>query len=279
VHLAGPTGSTACPASLTGAAGDTVTFTLQQGEVVEMFSEGLRADLTGTAISADHPIAVFGGHACAQVPLGRDACDHLEEQLFPVETLGNRYVVSSFADRPAMPSLVRIVAPHDGTLVNFDPPSAHPEIRLDANQFADVTLNDNMVVSANHAIIVTQFMYGQGDVGSGSGDPAMVLEVPIDQYRTDYTVLVPDTFVRSFINVVGPTSMPPVVDGMPTQQLSSPIGSSGLSVWNLEVQGGVHRIASPDGMARYGVKVYGVAPYTAYAYPGGLDLQPISPPP
>jgi hypothetical protein len=32
------------------------------------------------------------------------------------------------------------------------------------------------------------------------------------------------------------------------------------------------------GDTRFGIKVYGVARYTSYLYPGGLDLEEISPP-
>ncbi len=31
-------------------------------------------------------------------------------------------------------------------------------------------------------------------------------------------------------------------------------------------------------LERFGLKVYGVASFTSYAFPGGLDLAPISPP-
>ena len=37
---------------------------------------------------------------------------------------------------------------------------------------------------------------------------------------------------------------------------------------------GNHRLSSPAGQG-IGLKVYGVAPYTSYMYPGGLDLDVI----
>jgi hypothetical protein len=46
----------------------------------------------------------------------------------------------------------------------------------------------------------------------------------------------------------------------------------------LAVPAGVHDLRAADGRARFGIKVYGVAPYTSYAYAAGLDLAPISPP-
>ena len=57
------------------------------------------ADLTGTEILADFPIIVFGGHECANVPLGFNFCDHIEQQMFPVPSWGAQYIGSHFVDR------------------------------------------------------------------------------------------------------------------------------------------------------------------------------------
>ena len=45
---------------------------------------------------------------------------------------------------------------------------------------------------------------------------------------------------------------------------------SGYAVYTLPIAAGAHRIRS-DG-PRFGLKVYGIAQYTSYMYPGGLDL-------
>lgn len=50
------------------------------------------ADLTGTIITADKPIAVFGGSSCALRGYLDTACDHVEEQLFPFQTWGKNFV-------------------------------------------------------------------------------------------------------------------------------------------------------------------------------------------
>jgi hypothetical protein len=51
----------------------------------------------------------------------------------------------------------------------------------------------------------------------------------------------------------------------------------GFNVLTLPVTAGAHRLRSGAGQG-VGIKVYGIAPYTSYMYPGGLDLQLISPP-
>ena len=46
--------------------------------------------------------------------------------------------------------------------------------------------------------------------------------------------------------------------------------------FTVPIPAGAHRLRS-DGARPFGVKVYGVARYTSYMYPGGLDLELITP--
>ena len=47
----------------------------------------------GAGRSAEPSTNAFGGHECTNVPLNVAACDHLEESMFPIETLAKEYVV------------------------------------------------------------------------------------------------------------------------------------------------------------------------------------------
>jgi hypothetical protein len=257
-------------------AGQSRTFTLNAGDVLELIGEG-PGDLTGTQIESNQPVAVFVGHDCATVPAGRVACDHLEEQLFPNETWGRDYLVSALRDRgPGVPAVVRILSQADGNALTFDPPSAHAPVTLAAGQLIEFQSNVNFRVTGTQALLVSQFMLGQGGAGSGltTGDPAMVFEVPIQQYRTSYDFYVPQTYPNNFINVVAPEGADLIMDDMPLRGSMSPVG--GMNVYTLPIPSGPHRLRSSGGQP-IGVKVYGVARYTSYMYPGGLDLQLITP--
>ncbi|MDO9018520.1 MAG: IgGFc-binding protein [Deltaproteobacteria bacterium] len=272
-----PTGNTSAgPGVPAMRAGQERTFTLNAGDVLQLSGEGA-GDLTGTAIESNQPIAVFVGHDCATVPAGRPACDHLEEQLFPNETWGRDYVVSALRDRgPGVPALVRIVSQADGNQLTFDPPSARAAVTLQAGQMIEFQSNVNFRVTGTGALLVSQFMLGQGPAGSGltAGDPAMVFEVPVQQYRTSYDFYVPQTYPQNFINVVAPAGTELIMDDMPFRGSMSPVGT--MSVFTLPITSGPHRLRSSNGQP-IGVKVYGIARYTSYMYPGGLDLQLITP--
>ena len=57
-------------------------------------------DATGTYVNSTKPIAVYGGHSCAQVPTGDILfCDHIIEQIPPVAELGTRHVVPPIVGR------------------------------------------------------------------------------------------------------------------------------------------------------------------------------------
>ncbi len=72
---------------------------LQQGQSYRLINnDGLDADMTGTTINADKPVAVFGGVKIALIPASTAAGDHLVEQLPPVSTWGNHFVTMPTGD-------------------------------------------------------------------------------------------------------------------------------------------------------------------------------------
>ena len=275
------------------------TFTLNRGEVLQLVGTRNNEDLTGSLVRANGPIAVFAGHDCTYVPRDRPACDHLEEQLLPSATWGRRYAVTFLRDRVADPneaSVIRIMSQADGNHLSFEGIGAPTTCTgaLGRGQFCEFSSNENFVVTGEQPILVTQFMIGQGtsplcttiagvpppDRDECVGDPAMVLEVPIEQFRNRYDVLIPSTYRLNYVNVTAPTGAEVTLDGNDLDPARVrgpfPVGA-GLEVRVVQVDGGAHTLATRDGRP-FGAKVYGVAAYTSYMYPGGLNLSPINPP-
>ena len=101
------------------------------------------------------------------------------------------------------------------------------------------------------------------------GDPAFVLEVPTPQYRRNYNFVVPSTYTASYINVVGTAGATITLDMATSLAGGVAIPGTTWVVYRLPIAAGAHNIASS---APFGLKVLGVASYTSYTYPGGLDL-------
>lgn len=259
-----------------GVAGETGTVTrdnLTPGDVFVLVG-GEAGDLSGAIVEASAPVAVFAGHDCTNVPQSRPACDHLEEQVAPLETLGRDFVVTPLIDRPGVASVVRVVSPFDGATLRFDPPSVHRSVRLGERQVLQFQTAVGFHLTSSRPVLVAQIMAGQGESSAAAGDPAMVYEVPSQQFRDRYDLLVPDTYTSNFLGVVVPHGASALLDGAALMGTRSTLGA--WDVLSTRVQPGAHRLRTAEGVP-LGVKVYGTARYTSYMYPGGLDLQLLPP--
>jgi len=256
------------------AAGEPVTAMLARGDVLQVISEGERSDFTGSTITATQPVAVVAGVDCTNI--SRDgsagACDHLEEQLFPTNTWGNEVAVSALRDRGYESYLLRVIAAQDDTMVTYTPSWARRPDRLRRGQHIEFEHRENLPVTATGPVLVAQYMVGQqATPGATAGDPAMVLEVPTRQYRTDYVFVVPSTYTTSYLQIVAPEGSMPSLDGHSFDVTRELIEGTSWMIHRGRITAGTHTIQRND-RRPFGIKVIGIAPYTSYMYPGGLDL-------
>ena len=144
--------------------GQSYTYALEPYQVLNIKSNQNNGDLTGTLVTADKPIAVFGGHEAA---LSADACcaDHLEHQMFPVATWGEIYVATKSKPRGLEPDYWRIMASQDGTTVSFAPGVATTRT-LGRGQWFEFSTTQDFVVSADKPISVAQLLASSGEVVS-----------------------------------------------------------------------------------------------------------------
>lgn len=259
----------------------TGTIILNEGDVLHVASagkmDGLSVDISGTIISADKPVQVFGGHNCTYVPFDQyDACDHLEESMFPIATLGLDYLVSApwIKLNTVKAVMTRIFAADEGdTKLIYDPPnSAWPTTIFGRGSFVEIDSDQAFKIKADKRIMVAQYMKGQG-AGGNTGDPAMTLAVPIVQYRDNYLFHAPVNYASNFVNVIAPSTEKVLLDGVEITGFI-PIGSTGYSTTNIQLFGtnqGNYNITSEK---PFFINVYGYGDYTSYWYPGGLNLIP-----
>ncbi len=264
-------------------ANGTGTFTLNAGDVAAVVTAGGNAfddpnDVTGTLVAADKPVQVIGGHQCVYVPFDVPYCDHIEENIFPEETLSTKYLVTP----PLVPTggsapkvqMVRIVATKPGTNLAFDPPQPGvPTLIASAGAWLEIAgTAADFGVTASEPVLVVQYMTGQ-NAGGTAGDPAMTIAVGTEQFRKSYLFHAPVSYETSYVNVVAKTGVAVHLDGadIPAAAFTA-IGGTGYSVARSTLSNGGsgnHTISSAD---EFGISVYGYGQYTSYWYPGGSNL-------
>jgi hypothetical protein len=289
--------------------GDVQTYSLSQGDVLQIISRkdrpktwtpgspppapcvamtqdtqgtycdlGKSYDLTGTRITADHPVEVFGGHSCSFVPYNKWACDHLEEVIFPLDTWGKEVLgVQTPPQTVGEVNYWRVISGVDGNMITFDPPVT-PTAMLDTGQWIEFAASDGFHVKGTGRLMVAQYMEGENaiDLSLGVGDPSIGLAVPVEQYRKNYDFLNPGTYMTSTITIMGPTGASITLDQqvMTIDPNNQVIGNSGFGFLWIDLMAGAHHVSSD---MPFGIAVSGIAPYTSYLYPGGLNLNELAP--
>jgi hypothetical protein len=256
------------------------TFTLSQGQILNLETGGEHGDdLTGTLIQASKKVAVFGGHECANVPLGTNACDHLEQQLTPTAAWGHSYIADVFHARTASQFDVwRIMSGAPDVVVTTNPPQpGYEEFKLQEGSFVTFTSQAAFTIQATGPIQVGHYMIGSSYPGhvktcdnTGIGDPAMTLTVPVQQYLSTYTVLTPPGYTKNYINIVAPLETEVTVDNKLLNLPFEPVGDGEWGVIQLPVQEGVHEV---EASSKVGLTAYGYDCDVSYAYPGGMRLK------
>ena len=271
-------------------AGDNYTITLSAGETIQFASKS--GDLSGSYITANKEIGVFGGHSCTNIPNDKSACDHIEEQLLPVNTWGAHYIVVKTKVRGNEADYYKIITDEPNTVINFDPAItakiangstitlSRTTIR-EAGTVTTFSTKDSFELTSSKGISIGQFITSQQDVSinpldNPTGDPAFIIQVPVEQYRNSYLFLVPNTYADNYVTIVAtPTSE----GGIPTVNLDgTPIPAGQFTAignyyyTRKSLNSGSHSINSDSYI---GISVYGYDQYVSYGYPGGLDLRNI----
>jgi hypothetical protein len=261
------------------AAGGVATFTVNAGDVV-MVVGTKTGDFSGTLVKASAPVQVITGIACSNMPHETDACDHLEESVLPVETLGKHYLVTVPTGPGGQPDshVVRLYGNVDGTLLSF--PGVNPgfPLSIDAGQMVQLLgVTQDFEVVGDHEFTVASFQRGQGPMGSSrKGDPAQSFMTTVEQFRIKYVFLAPDDYDVSFADIVGPVDASLTLDGAPVTEPPAEI-SSGYGVWRVQLGAGNEGAHVLESNKPVGLQVLGYGEYTSYQYPGGLNLGIIAP--
>ncbi|MBI5531892.1 MAG: IgGFc-binding protein [Deltaproteobacteria bacterium] len=287
-------GGTGVPGS---PAGQPITYTLDQGQFIQ-FSQA--AELTGSAILSNKPVAVFGGNSCMNIPVGVDACDTAQQQIPPVRAMGNEYAAVRYRGRAGSNESVpwRIVGAVDGTQLSYTPaaPAGAPST-IASGQLVEFQSAEPFVVAsqnADHPFYISGHMTG-GSQFNGEGDAEFVNVVPTAQYMKSYVFFTDPTYPETNLVVVrkqGQNGFAEVnLDCAGALTGWQPLGPYEYTRIDLVTgkfksvggcSNGRHIIGSD---APFGVTVWGwgsnasfpfVSTYVSYAYPAGAGVAKVN---
>ena len=171
--------------------GDTISFDLEQFDVLNIETDDIGADLTGSMVLASRDVIVFGGSEASNAPntnhclidegedegvcewdgetkcdgnedctaAGFNTCcaDHLEQQLFPVKSWGTHYVASKTYPRGGERDVYRIMAAENNTLVTTLPVQVNIPV-LNRGEWVDFESDANFEIKGTKPILVGQFL-------------------------------------------------------------------------------------------------------------------------
>jgi hypothetical protein len=272
------------------AAGGTLTLNLNAGDVAELVGGSPDTDdNSGSIITANNPIQVITGLPCLDVPDNSPACDHVEETVLPAETLGDDYIVTQPTGplANAVVHNVRLYGEFPSTTLTYSPsmPSGCPTTLTTGQVVNCGQVSQDFEVKGSQPFAVATYSDGASVVDPNTaapnqqGDPDESMAVAVKQYRTDYVFLAPTDYTNNYVDVIAPSGTAVTIDGATSTATATPVGSSGFGILRIKLSNsgtGAHTLTANNPV---GIQVMGYGSYTSYTYPGGLDLQHISPPP
>jgi hypothetical protein len=227
-------------------AGGVLELEIGPFDVVNLETEGFMADFTGGTIEASAPVSVFVGSEASDVPTfkqyeTRQCCaDHLEEQLFPDNTLGTHFIIARMPFRTKAlnsalenpgdsvaeinePEWVRIVAAESGiTEITTTLPAPYRRFGLEQHQDAMLRADSDFEIVADKRVAVLQAMASQEVVGIPKyfpgGDPSIITVPPVEQYRDSYVFLTPDEYAFDFVTITARAGTHLLLDGNSVEQ-------------------------------------------------------------
>ena len=244
---------------------------LDDGDLFTLFSGRDGADLTGTEVSADEPVAVFSGNISTTYDVtatGISSPDMAHEQLLPVAAWGTSYVAAQLTPQPGVcdplfspgSSIWTIVADAPDTHVHFQTASGAPpapDRTIGAGEAFHLTAPGDFVVTASRPIQIMQGM---------DCEPSLASAVPTAAWLTDYRFGVLAGF-DTMMAIVRPGGQPIYFDGARVEDSLFEAVGSGFDVARIPLEA----CPSDDGVCthhlegRFGFTMRGMDVLASYA--------------
>ena len=282
------------------AAGETIDVTLGPFDVLNLETDNATlveaaaagvADLTGTTVNASKPVAVFSGvestgapyHVTIPEPPDPDSCclDHLEEQMFPLESIGKTFVITRSPIRSTgsyiEPDVLRFVGAAAPATVTTTLPAPLDSFTIAPGEIVDTWTTTDITVSSTEPVLIGQVLVSQGYVdGPLKGDPSLTVFPPVEQYRTEYVFLTPGSWIENWVVIAAPEGATVTIDdASPAGCVVASAGTVGGTTYEARrcpLDEGAHRLS---GTEPFGIVAYGYGSAGSYAFAGGADVERI----
>lgn len=278
------------------AKGGVVTATLGPFDVLNLETDGMPGDMTGTVVTSSAPVAVFTGTELSGAPGTKkppaptspaESCclDHLEEQLFPVESYGKRFVIprsplrssgSTYTDY----DILRFMGVASAATVKTNLPAPDDSFTLNPGEVRETFTDRDFVADASEPIAVAQILVSQQYTEDVLGDPSLTIFPAIDQFREDYLFLVPGSWTKNYVAIAMPEGTTVTIDGAPpagcTQATAGALEGKTYVALRCPLTEGAHKL---KGDKPYGIVAYGYGRAGSYAFVGGANVKKIYTPP
>lgn len=171
------------------------SLTLHQMQTLQISSFN---DLSRTKITSNKPLAVISGHQCAAVPASSFGCEPFAVQVPVTATFGSRFLVAPYAGRNGRQTLKAVSSKQNTSFLY----TCDGDTR-GAEELSVLVLNieEYCYIESSDPVFLTQLSF-DGTV-DGSGDPAVAIISPVDQYvnQIHFFALASSYFPLSYISV------------------------------------------------------------------------------
>jgi hypothetical protein len=275
-----------------------VTVTLGPFDVFNLESDGLPGDFSGSTVIADKPIVVFTGTELSGAPVntpgiphppggGGTCClDHLEEQLFPVESYGKKFAIPHSAIRSTTsyvePDVIRIMGVAAPAMVKTNLAPPNDSFMIQPGEVKETWTQADFVLESSEPVAVGQILVSQEQIdGAYTGDPSLTIFPAVDQYRRNYLFSVPTSWDKNYVAISMPKGTSVTIDGasLPSACVARTMGTVAGTDYESRtcpLSAGPHSMA---GDQAFGIAAYGYGPAGSYAFVGGANVTKIYDPP
>ncbi|XP_069131792.1 uncharacterized protein [Argopecten irradians] len=249
----------------------------------EMFQIHGLDDISGTHIISDKRIAVFSGNKHTHIGRETQLTTHLVEQLIPVHTWGNTFVLAPIPNN-YIDVYFHVVASQDRTQIrvtgDFDT-YGYEEIAAGQAISFLFAYNHLGLLIANKPISVMEFSQGYAGFLS-SVNPTMILIPPVEQYSTTYTFGTPSGSLSNyFVFFIRKADF----DGLLFDGRDFPLSSYSLKTMTgsdfvtgkISVSSGPHSVRHRSPYVTFGAYLYGdLSGDKTYGFPVGMRMVDIN---